>query len=81
MFIKCIRKLTNAPPLVSASDGVADVLLVMLILAAGLESLLAFCVGCRIFALLMRAGLIPEAVCAECADIWAPGRRTARTGA
>jgi len=29
----------------------------------------------------MRAGLIPEAVCAECADIWAPGRRTARTGA
>jgi len=37
MFIKCIRKLTNAPPLVSASDGVADVLLVMLILAAGLS--------------------------------------------
>jgi hypothetical protein len=63
-----------------ASDGVADVLLAMLILAAGLESIFAFCVGCRIFALLMRAGLVPEAVCAECADIWAPGR-TAGTGA
>jgi len=63
-----------------AADGVADVLLAMLILAAGLESIFAFCVGCRIFALLMRAGLVPEAVCAECANIWTPGR-TARTGA
>ncbi len=56
------------------ADTAADVLLVMLILAAALESLFAFCVGCRIFALLMRAGLIPEAVCVECADIRGPGR-------
>jgi hypothetical protein len=56
------------------SDGAADVLLAMLILAAGLESILGFCVGCRIFALLMRADLVPEAVCAECADISARGR-------
>jgi len=62
------------------SDGVADVLLAMLILAAGLESILGFCVGCRIFALLMRAGLVPEAVCAECADIFSP-RRAAGSGA
>jgi len=62
------------------SDGVADALLVMLVLAAGLESIFAFCVGCRIFALLMRAGLVPHAVCAECGDIWAP-RRAADTGA
>ena len=62
------------------SDGVADVLLGMLILAAGLESIFAFCVGCQVFALLMRAGLVPEAVCAECADIWAP-RQTAGSGA
>jgi hypothetical protein len=39
--------------------------------AATLESVLAFCAGCQVFALLMRAGVIPEAVCAECADIWA----------
>jgi hypothetical protein len=63
-----------------AARGVADVLLVMLILAAGLESIFAFCVGCRIFGLLMRVGVVPEAVCAECADIWTPGR-TANTGA
>ncbi len=63
-----------------AARGVADVLLVMLILAAGLESIFAFCVGCQIFGLLMRVGVVPEAVCAECADIWTP-RRTANTGA
>jgi Domain of unknown function (DUF4395) len=49
--------------------GLADVLLVMLIVAAGMESIFAFCVGCEAFALLMRAGLIPEQVCLECADI------------
>ena len=37
--------------------------------AATLESVLAFCAGCQVFALLMRAGMIPEAICAECADI------------
>jgi hypothetical protein len=57
--------------------GLADALLVMLIIAAGLESIFAVCVGCRIFTLLMRAGLIPESVCAECADISARGRSAA----
>ena len=58
------------------ATGVADVLLVMLIVAAGLESALAICLGCTVFAGLMRAGVIPDAVCAECADIWsrAPAR-------
>jgi hypothetical protein len=49
----------------------AGVLLVMLVVAAGLESILAFCLGCQIFALLMRVGLVPDEVCAECANIWA----------
>jgi hypothetical protein len=31
----------------------------------------AYCLGCQIFGLLMRAGLVPDEVCAECADIWA----------
>lgn len=38
-------------------------------LFAGMESIFAFCVGCRIFALLMRVGLIPGEVCEACADI------------
>src|SRR5438874_12922165 len=48
---------------------VADGFLVLLVIAAGLESIFALCLGCEVFALLMRAGLVPEKVCAECADI------------
>jgi hypothetical protein len=52
----------------------ADVLLGLLIIAAGLESIFAYCLGCKVFGLLMRAGMIPEQICAECADIWSrPG--------
>lgn len=40
--------------------------------AASLESFAGYCIGCRIFALLMRVGLVPEGVCEECADL---GRR------
>ena len=47
----------------------ADVLLVMLVVAAGLESILALCLGCQIFALLMRTGIVPESVCLECSNL------------
>jgi hypothetical protein len=47
----------------------AAVLVAMLAVAATLESVFAFCLGCQIFAGLMRLGMIPDAVCAECADI------------
>ena len=47
----------------------ADVVLIGFLPAAGLESIFGYCLGCRAFALLMRVGLVPEAVCAECADI------------
>ena len=40
-----------------------------LIVAAALESIFSFCVGCRIFAGLRRLGLIPETICTACADI------------
>jgi hypothetical protein len=49
--------------------AVADALVGMLVVAAGLESIVGYCLGCRLFAVLMRIGLIPEAICAECADI------------
>jgi hypothetical protein len=48
----------------------AWVLTGLLAVAAFLESALALCLGCQVFALLMRAGLIPASVCEECADIW-----------
>lgn len=47
----------------------ADVLLAAIVTAACLESVFAYCVGCKVFDLLMRAGVIPEHICAECADI------------
>jgi hypothetical protein len=47
----------------------ADVVLALLAIAAGLESIFAVCLGCQVFGVLMRVGVIPDAVCAECADI------------
>ena len=47
----------------------ADALLGLFAVAAGLESIFAYCLGCKTFELLMRAGVIPESVCVECADV------------
>lgn len=48
---------------------VAQVLIAMLAAAAFAEAAFAFCLGCVIFARLMRIGLIPASICAECNDI------------
>jgi hypothetical protein len=50
-------------------DTVADVLLALMVVFATLESVFAFCVGCRMFAVLMRLGVVPAEVCEECANI------------
>jgi len=50
--------------------GAAKVVLGGLIGAASLEAFLGLCLGCKLFALGMRAGLVPERVCEECNDIW-----------
>jgi hypothetical protein len=52
-------------------DTAADVLTGLLVVAATLESIFGLCLGCRIFAVLMRAGLVPEETCERCANIWA----------
>jgi Domain of unknown function (DUF4395) len=49
----------------------AEVVLAMLGVAAFLESAFGLCLGCKAFALLMRAGVVPASVCKECNDIWA----------
>ncbi|HWJ97186.1 MAG TPA: DUF4395 domain-containing protein [Acidimicrobiales bacterium] len=54
-----------------ANTTVALVLVAMITVAATLESVFAFCLGCQIFAGLMKLGVIPESVCEECANIWA----------
>jgi Domain of unknown function (DUF4395) len=62
----------------AASHTAADVVLILFLPAAGLESILGYCVGCKIFGLLMRVGLVPERVCVECADL---SRRLLRSSA
>jgi hypothetical protein len=63
----------------AASHTAADVVLLLLVLAAGLESIVGYCLGCKVFAVLMRVGVIPRTVCEECADI--SGRLRAATPA
>jgi hypothetical protein len=50
-------------------DTAALVFLGLIAAAATLESVFAFCIGCTIFAGLMRVGLIPEQTCAACANV------------
>jgi len=47
----------------------AQVVLGVLVVAASLEAFAGFCLGCKAFALLMRAGVIPTSVCESCNDI------------
>ena len=51
--------------------GAAQAVLGLLAVAAFLESALGLCLGCRVFALLMRVGMVPQEVCERCSDIWA----------
>lgn len=51
--------------------GPARAVLAGLTVAAGLEAGFGLCLGCKLFQLGMRAGLVPESVCEECNDIWA----------
>jgi Domain of unknown function (DUF4395) len=55
-------------------EGPAYAVLGLLIVAAGLEAALGFCIGCRIFALLVRTGVLPDQVCERCANIGLDGR-------
>ena len=50
--------------------GAAYAVIAVLAVFAFLESAFAFCMGCVVFGWLMRAGVIPDAVCQECNDIW-----------
>lgn len=59
----------------------AQIVLGLLIVAASLEAFAGYCLGCRTFALLMRAGLIPESVCEECNDLGPRLRELASAGA
>lgn len=50
----------------------ARIVLAMLVIAAALESIVALCLGCRVFAILMRIGVIPPEVCERCNNLQLP---------
>lgn len=51
------------------ATGLAVVLVAMITAAASLEASLGFCLGCKIFALLMKVGVIPEETCEACNNL------------
>ncbi len=63
------------------ATGVAWALVAMILVAATLESALGFCIGCRLFALLMRLGVIPDDVCEACHDLSLRRPAASRAGA
>lgn len=50
-------------------EAAGYVVFAIMAIFATLESVFALCVGCQVFALLMRAGIIPQEVCEACSDI------------
>jgi Domain of unknown function (DUF4395) len=50
-------------------DTATLVFLGLVVVAATLESVFAYCVGCKVFAGLMRLGLVPEETCEACANV------------
>jgi hypothetical protein len=51
------------------AEGLTNVLLALIAVAAGLESIFAVCLGCIIFGYLMRTGLVPQDTCEACNNI------------
>jgi Domain of unknown function (DUF4395) len=42
---------------------------VIMVVFPALESILGLCVGCKIFGVLMKLGVVPKEICLECADL------------
>jgi hypothetical protein len=61
-------------------NGIAYIVLGGLIFAAGLEAVIGFCLGCQIFSILMKIGVIPESVCEDCANFDVRAKRMAARG-
>jgi hypothetical protein len=71
-FAQGIGAVLSVGALVAAIFGASTLALLLvgaIAIAAFLEAAFAFCLGCKVFALLVRVGVVPEAICAECADV------------
>ena len=55
----------------AGAGPVTYALVALIVVAATLEAVLAYCIGCKVFGLLMRVGVIPPDVCVACNDLQA----------
>lgn len=53
----------------AGATGAASALVAMIVVAATLESVFGYCLGCVIFGQLMKLGVVPDTVCEACADL------------
>lgn len=53
----------------AGATGAARIVIGLLTVAAFLESAVGICLGCTVFGLLMKAGVVPQSVCEECNDL------------
>jgi hypothetical protein len=53
--------------------GLADPVVVaigfIMVVFPALEAIVGLCVGCKVFGVLMKVGVVPKEICLECADI------------
>ena len=68
-LIGAVVTTASAGCFLAGAVGAAQVLLVLIVVAAGLESGLGLCLGCVIFGYLMRVGLVPAEICVECSNV------------
>lgn len=53
----------------TGATGLAAALVAMIVVAASLESAFGYCLGCKVYGLLVRAGVVTDPTCLDCADI------------
>jgi hypothetical protein len=71
-FAQGIGATLSSAALLAALTGastLAVVLTALVGIAASLEAVLGFCLGCKLFGLLMRVGIIPASACEACNDL------------
>lgn len=71
-FAQGIGAVLSVAGLVAAFAGAgtaARVLVALIVVAASLEAVVGFCLGCTIFGWLMRVGIVPSSVCEACNDV------------
>ena len=76
-FAQTIGTAFTLGALAAYPHGYAPHVIGVLLFAASLEAVFGFCVGCKVFAVLIRFRVVPKAVCIECSDI---SSRLARVG-